>query len=258
MEIDRANDAKTGALYLVFAAGKRPTRDEIVELTRGDNEASISHDPSHETQEAEGEANQSWLELLRVGLTFDLSGLSPGEACAIPPFEHRFDLDHTAELTAGEAICIAPGRSLAGSASSLPVSKGALALAADIARHFENLLAVIWPPSASAIGRRYFESVTTAWLHGGPFPALGLSAFENASDGALQTVGLDYWIGQELRIEPPLSDDHLAATRLGNRIINRLVLLDGIEESERVFAPDGTPLILRPSRNGKFVRVTRD
>ncbi|MEM6857882.1 MAG: hypothetical protein AAF559_08415 [Pseudomonadota bacterium] len=128
-------------------------------------------------------------------------------------------------------------------------------MARDLTHHFDDLEAIVWPPSQSAIGRRFFESISTAWLDGGPFPALGLTAFKETMDGALQSVGMDFWIGQELRIELPLSNDKVAATRLGVRLVNQLIAVGGLEDSERIVAPDGSRLIMRPSRNRKFIRV---
>jgi len=201
---------------------------------------------------------QVWLELLREGLTFDLRGLAPGAAGTLPVIAHRFDFPAGAAPGALEALTIIPGPHLAGGERSMPVLRGMLGLARDLTQHFEDLVAVVWDPSRSAIGRRFFESVITAWLEGGAFPALGLTAFEQVEDGALQTVGLAFWIGQELRIEPPLTADKVAATRLGVRLVNQLVIVGGVEDSERIIAPDGTRLVMRPSRNGDFIRVWRE
>ena len=140
----------------------------------------------------------------------------------------------------------------------MPVLKGILGLAGALTQHFEDLQAVYWQPSRSAIGRRFFESVITAWLEGRAFPALGLTAFDEVADGALQSVGLAFWIGQELRIEPPLTADKVAATRLGVRLVNQLVIVGGLDESERIIAPDGTRLVMRPSRIWDFIRAWRE
>ena len=136
--------------------------------------------------------------------------------------------------------------------------RGLLALSRDIIAHFEHAMVACWLPCQSAVGRRFFDSTVTAWLEGGPFPALGLTAFTDESDGSLASVGLSHFIDQELRIEPDLASDKLAATRLGLRLINQLVLVGGIDESERIIGPDGSRLHLRPSRNGKYVKVSRE
>jgi len=208
-------------------------------------------------QEA-SEDDTIWVEMLREGLTFDLVGLAPGQASAFPQIDHRFDLESAPSEFRFEAMQLVPGQHLAGGARSVPVVKGLVALARDLTHHFDDLTALVWPASSSAIGRRFFESISTAWLEGGVFPALGLTAFRETIDGALQSVGLEFWIGQELRIEPPLSADKIAATRLGVRIINQLIIVGGLEESERIMAPDGVQLVMRPSRNRKFIRVWRE
>ncbi|MEE4154119.1 MAG: hypothetical protein V2I27_08160 [Erythrobacter sp.] len=203
-------------------------------------------------------AEELWVELLREGLTFDLAGLAPGRTNPFPAIRHRFDLDATPASAAFEGIQLVPGQHLAGGERSVPVVMGLIGLARDIVHHFEELAAVVWPPSASAIGRRYFESISTAWLDGGAFPALGLTAFRETEEGALQSEGLGFWIDQEIRIEPPVATDKVAATRLGVRLVNQLILVGGVEQAERIVAPDGTPLVMRPSRNGKFVQVWRE
>jgi len=234
----------------------------------------LSHDPADETPvhlvAADGQqirqagqgmaptADFAWLELLRDGLTFDLIGLASGDAVRLPEIEHRFDLEETPSSVRHEALQLAPGHHLAGGERTTPVVKGLMALARDLVQHFEEIEAVVWPPSESAIGRRFFESVSTAWLDGGPFPALGLTAFRETIDGALQSIGLNFWINQELRIESPLSIDKVSATRLGVRLVNQLILVGGIEGSERIVAPDGNLLVMRTSRNGKYVRVWRE
>lgn len=201
---------------------------------------------------------RAWIELLREGLTFDLIGLAPTQACEFPAIEHRFDLEAVPTSFRSEALHLIPGQHLAGGQRSLPVVRGLIGLARDLTQHFTELEAIVWPPSQSVIGRRFFESVSTAWLEGGAFPALGLTAFQKTLDGALQSVGLDFWIGQEIRIEAPLSGDRVAATRLGVRLVNQLIIVGGLDESERFIAPDGTHLVMRPSRNGKFIRVSRE
>lgn len=199
-----------------------------------------------------------WTELLCDGLTFDLGGLAPGPASAFPGIEYRFDLTSIPVSEAFDALSIVPGPHLAAGVRSLPVVRAMFALARDLTLCFDDCVAVCWGPSRSAIGRRFFESVVSAWLDGGPFPALGLTAFAETADGALESVGLDFWINQELRIEPPLSGDRVAATRLGIRLVNQLVLTGGVTADERIIAPDGTRLVLRPARNRAMISVWRE
>ena len=261
-------------LHLLFATGKRPNRAAIREFVSAHRTLSLSHDPFDDTPvqlvSSNGEPigdgvgaqvgvdDQLWVELLLDGLAFDLFGMAPGLASKNPEIGYRFDLDQSLGSMRLEGMHLVPGQHLAGGASSMPVMRALLSLARDFIHHFDALEAVVWEPAGSAIGRRYFESVITAWLDGGAFPALGLTAFRETHDGALESVGLDFWIGQELRIEPPLSTDRVEATRLGVRLINQLIIIGGLEESERVIAPDGNPLVMRPSRNRRYVRVARE
>lgn len=258
---------------MLFAPGKRPTRAAVLRFVSHQYAVSLSHDPDEPAGSklvvAQGDTigapvantgarQEVWLELLRDGLTYDLRGLAPGPARRSPEITHRFDFAAHPAQSDYEAIDIVPGPHLAGGERSMPVLRGMLALARDLTQHFADVAAVYWQPSASAIGRRFFESIITAWFDGGAFPALGLTAFEEAADGALQSVGLGFWIGQELRIEPPLSADKVAATRLGIRLVNQLVIVGGLHESERIVAPDGTRLVMQTSRNSQFIRVRRE
>jgi hypothetical protein len=258
--ISQSQRSDSVGLHLLFAAGKRPTLAAIRNFAAAQPAIFISHDPAdapeHHTGEGEGRA--LCVELLLDGLTFDLAALAPGEASDFGDIESRFDWEQPLPSGRFEAAVLQPGHHLRGAASMMPVARTMIRLACELAQHFDDLEAIVWPPSQSVIGRRFFMSVVSAWLDGGAFPALGLVAFREAMDGALQSVGLEFWIGQELRIEPPLSDDRVAATRLGVRLVNQLVLLGGVDDSERIVAPDGSRLIMRLSRNRKFIRVFRE
>jgi hypothetical protein len=265
-KISQSQRAQNAELHLLFAKGRRPDRHEVKAFAGRLPAVSVSHDPvvgdaslaDSSLQEAPWPGQLEWVELLRDGLTFDLSGLAPAPASAFPALAHRFDLPALPSPEDCEAMVLRPGPHLADGAASLPVMRELLALGCDIVRQFEDVLAVGWSPARAAIGRRFFESVTSAWLDGGPFPALGLTAFAEAADEALESVGLAFWIGQELRIEPPLSADRVAATRLGIRLVNHLVLAGGLTDDDRIIAPDGSRLVLRPSRSRALISVWRE
>ena len=266
-----AHGSVTG-VYLLFTDGERPDRHVIREFAEANTSTTLTLDPAQRpalhvvgdddteasisATQAQGKPNQpDWVELLRNGLTFDLEGLAPGKGFDAPETVSLFDCAPTYNVETASAIRLVAGAHLAGSEGSLPVLRGMLGLASDLVQHFEQISTVIWPPSASAIGRRFFESTTTAWLDGGAFPALGLTAFKETIDGGLESVGLDFLIGQELRIEPALAGDKVAATRLGVRLINQLVLSGKILQSEQIIAPDGRELRIAPSQNGKYARL---
>lgn len=267
--ISQSPRARDVELHLLFAKGKRPDRDEIAAFAGRLPALSVSHDPAGtarpEVSAEDGDDTRSlvhgegdWIELLRDGLTFDLAGLAPGAAVPFPEPAHRFDLAALPAAADFEALTLSPGPHLATGGHSMPLMRGLLALACDMVRQFDELAAVVWGPAQSAIGRRFFESATSAWLDGGPFPALGLTSFVQTPDGALESIGLAFWIGQELRIEPPLTADRVAATRLGIRLVNHLVITGALEDDDRIVAPDGTRLALRPSRTRALVSVWRE
>ncbi len=259
--ISESQRAQHAQLHLLFATGKRPDRHAISAFVARHRSVSISHDPVPESaphDEALWPGQLHWIELLSEGLTLDLAGLSPGPASPFPELTHRFDLPELPTEGTHEVLTLRLGPHLASGGNSMPLMRTLLGLACELARHFQDLVAVGWAPAQSAIGRRFFESVTAAWLDGGPFPALGLTVFVETPDHSLESMGLDFWIGQELRIEPPLSHDRVAATRLGIRLVNHLVLTGKLTGDDRIIAPDGTPLVLRPARNRAVISVWRE
>ena len=258
LQSQRIQDAE---LHLLFAPGKRPDRQAIGAALARLPTVDISHDPIHGDDthpETLWPGQQHWLEVVRDGLTFDLCGVAPGPACPFPDLAHRFDLPALPTEADLEAMVLRPGPHLAAAGSSLPLNRTMLGLACDLVNQFADLTAIGWGPSRSAIGRRFFESATSAWLDHGPFPALGLTAFVEAPDHALQSEGLAFWIGQELRIEPPLSSDRVAATRLAIRIVNHLVMSGTLTADDPITAPDGTRLVLRPEQGGAIISVWRE
>ena len=252
---------------LLFAIGTRPDRLAVREFALQHATVSVSFDPAEKpplkaidahsiaTDGVPEFSEHQWIELVHSGLTFDLRGLVPPPGVLIPETEYLVDFSQRPSKSKYEAIELVPGAHLSGGERTLPVLKAMFALARDLVHHFEGIEAVAWAPSKSVIGRRFFESTVTAWVEGGAFPALGLTAFRETMDGGLQSVGLDYLIDQELRIEPSLAVDKVAATRLGVRLINQLILVGRVTEGEYVIAPDGQRLRVEPSENGKFVRV---
>ncbi len=196
-----------------------------------------------------------WLELLSAGLTFDLQGLTPSGGMKLPKIEYSFDFEDIPAAVGMEALRLVPGSHLSGGERSMPVMRALFGLARDLMQHFEEAEAAVWPPSRSLIGRRFFDSTVTAWLEGGAFPALGLTAFRETDDGGLESVGLDFLIGQELLLDHSLVGDKVAATRLGIRLINQFVIMGGIREAEYVTSPDGRRLLVSPSTDGTTIRV---
>lgn len=272
-QYDRNGDRVMPArgIYLLFEQGGRPDRSEVREFIDANRNVTLSFDPASPQLRVVGggaamltdsvecevslEGAADWVELLFNGLTFDLKGLAPAQPETLPSYKNPFDYPSSAGVHSLEPVLLVPGEHLSGGDNSLPVIRGMMALARDLIHHFNSVQAVAWPPAESVIGRRFFESTVTAWLDGGAFPALGLTSFELCEDGSLHSVGLSHFIGQELRIDEALAVDPVAATRLGVRLANQLVLTGGVAAREQIIAPDGVRLAMEPSENGKIVRV---
>ena len=247
----RNGDWGAHAAGLLFPAGKRPTIAALRSWSEARSSFTISHVPpdTHQRDEI------CWAELLLDGMTFDIEGMAPGRALDPPAGEFHFDAPVDAHDPLAESLLLRPGPHISGGARSLPVIRSKLRLLCLIAEQASDLSAIFWGPARSMIGRQYFLRVTRAWLDGGPFPALGLTAFKPTIDDGLQSEGLAYFTGQELRIEPELAHDKVEATRLAARLVNQLVPLGRLDGPEIVTAPDGRTLCLAPSANGRYVRV---
>lgn len=225
---------------MVFREGARPDAVAVRDLARA-GDFTVTH----------GAAGDE-LELLINGLAFDLTGLGDIPAAA-PAARHRFGLEDTS-LGAVEAIALSASPHLAQGEAMMPVVRSQLALALRLAK-LPGVVAVAWTPAHSWMATDYFERIVTAWLAGGAFPALGLTAFAGALDGGLHSEGLAFFTGQELRIEPDLVEDRAAATTLAVQLMNQLVTQEAIDTRYEFAGPEGSPLVLEPSSNGTFVRV---
>jgi hypothetical protein len=229
-----------GGVALLFRSGARPDAPGVRALAEGSDAFSIARGDS------------DWLELLVNGLAFDLTGLGETPA-AFPSARHRFGLGE-AELGAVEAIALGAGPHLAEGAAMMPVVRSQFLLTLELAA-LPGLVAIAWKPAQSWMAVDYCTRIASAWLEGGAFPALGLTVITDALDGGLQSEGLAFFTGQELRIEPELAEDRAQATRLAVRLMNELVVQEAVEARHEFVGPDGAALILEPSSNGRFVRV---
>ena len=247
------------AVSLLFAAGRRPEAKAIRDLAAGQGGFSISLDPA--TEAAPGMAavdpeGRVWLELLANGLTFDLAGLGPGAPADPPPRAHDFALAAHTVGAGFEGVTLRPGPHLTGGHTMMPVLRSLAWLAATLAE-IDGVEAVAWHPARCWCGPGYFRDGVLRWIEGGVFPALGLTALAETADGGLHSEGLALFTGQELRIEPELMTDKAQGAKIGLRLIDHLVEAGSLDVSQTIPGPDGKPLRLEPSANGRFVRVWR-
>jgi hypothetical protein len=189
------NQSLTAGLSLFFAAGKRPTADDIARLLATSEASLLGASISHRPDDHEG-----WLELLASGLTFDLAGLAPAASAPIPKADHRFGVGEDVDPAALEAVSLYPGHHISGGQALMPVVKTMVGLVANLALHL-TARAVCWHPSGTWMDPGYFARIMLNWQSGGAFPALGLTAIEQNDDGSVASSGLGYFIGQEIQVE---------------------------------------------------------
>jgi len=195
------------------------------------------------------------MEILVDGLTFDLLGFSPESGASLPEFVYQFDRSGSEVVRKMEGLMITAGPHLAGAENTMPVVRTMVRLAALLAAHLDDIAGIGWGPSRSVMGTKYFLKVANSWLEGGPFPALGLTAFRRSIDGGMVSEGLAFFTGQELRLAPELAADPKGATRLGIRLVNELVGRAPVSDEVEFSGPDGECLLLTPSDDRQFVRV---
>ena len=194
--------------------------------------------------------------MIAAGLSFELTGLPPGPATP-PPIVHQWlgfatavDLDEIQ----GETVSLAVGPHLAGGANLMPVVRAMCGVGTALAR-LPGLAVVSWTPAATGMTPAHFTRVISAWLEGGAFPALGLTALIPANDGSFQSHGLAFFTGQELRIELNQGLTNRSAGKIAIRLIHSLVESQPITQPQRFAGPDGEILYAEPLERGRVLRV---
>lgn len=206
------------ALSLHFARGMRPNVEAILRLATRPAEStafSVSLMP---------EPDEGWLELLAMGLTFDLQGLEPFQPEKIDPASHYFGLAQGDYVEGPEALRLSPGPHLAGSATMLPVLRVLAGLGAELAR-LPGLTAVGWVTSGTRMAPSYFMSSVRAWLAGGAFPALGLTGISARDHGGVESEGFALFAGYEVAVEPLAGESLADCAKLAARAMHHIVHL---------------------------------
>lgn len=226
-------------------------------LAQNNSGFAVSHDPAGHGAGGKGVAEAaSWVELLANGLTFDLVGLAPGRPADRPPGGPAFGLTEGFEAESLEAITLQPGPHLAAGGAMLPVVR-TLAWLSALLTGLPGVSAVAWHPARSWCAPAYYRDSVLRWIDGGVFPGLGLAALAPTADGGLQSQGLALFTGQEVRLEPELLEDRVAAAKIGLRLMHWMVENGRVDDTQVVPCPDGQPLRLEPAVNGRIVRVWR-
>lgn len=240
-------------LCLLFAAGTRPSVEDVERLfaEAGQRIGKVARISSRRGM-AEG-----WLELLASGLTFDLTGLIPGAAMPRPRARHFFGLAPQVAEGEFEAISLLPGPHIAGGEAMLPVIRIMAEVASALADGFACKV-VCWQPAGCWMDSGYFARIAEGWSDGGAFPALGLTGIERTQDGGVESDGLAFFIGQELRVEARRGEGAADTVKLAVRVIDHLVRHGPLAAREELTGPDGEALLAEPSADGRFVRLWRE
>lgn len=231
------------------ARPSRPDADAVAAIAAASGQAvpfSISHRP-HD--------HPYWVELLALGLTFDLRGLAPGVGAQVVPPAHAFGLP--LEQAQGlEAVVLRPGPHLASAGALLPIVRTMAALACELSS-LPGLCGVGWEPAGTIMSPEYFRRTAGAWLEGGAFPALGLTALTRTREGDMRSVGLSVFTGNELAVEPAPGDSPADLARLAVRVIHHLVqngpYSPGVHEG-----PGGEYLHCSYNADRTFLRIRRE
>lgn len=237
------------ALTLMFAPGQRPGGDAIARLSQRPAENTgfaVTHD---------GDANDGWVEVLAMGLAYDVVGLKPAPQAHAAAPDHLFGVDSVLAASRLEAVKVTAAPNIA-SHGVLPVIRLLAGLGAELAR-LPGLRAVGWETARSWMAPAYFMSAIRGWLVGGAFPALGLTALDRLGDGSLGTCGLGLFTGYEARIEGLAGEAVQDTAKLAARAINQLVQ-NGPEGVSTLVDASGRSVLCDLQPHSGWLRIWRD
>ena len=244
---DRGHHDQPGAalLAVLFAKGARPTAANVAKLAAGSGTFAIVFEAS---------PDEGWVEALIAGLSFELAGLAPSPAAAVAEILHSYGFAAAPQWGALEPVLVRAGPHLAGGEAMLPVVRASVAVAAALAAG-AGAQAVVWLPARIAMSPGHFAQASQAWLSGGAFPALGLTALAPHEDGSVASEGLEFFIGQELRVDATVAGSPGDRAKLAVRLIDRLIRDGAIGSPTALTGPNGEALLATPSPDGAQLTV---
>lgn len=227
-------------LSLLFAPHARPDGAAMrAALERCQAAAQVTHEDAGE------------LEIVASGLSFVCDGLAPAPAIPGGAPASSYHFAAAPDCATLHAVRLYPGAHLSGGLTLEPVTRALLALAAELAAVMP-VEAVHWHAADTSIEPAAFSRSVLAWLAGGAFPALGLTALSTLSDGSVVSQGLAHFVGQELSLRAPGREDD--AVRLAAGVIDKLVR-SGPLASFTTWTVHGVELCAEPARQARQVLV---
>ena len=232
-------------LLILFQRNPRPTFEQVRDACDGADIIDAAPQPL-------SDPSRGVVELRRSGLTFDLVGLGPGPAAPIPDLggaeiEGAIGQDGTCALSLRVGPHIAAGR------HTLAILRAWFTLAQGVGQRI-GAEGICWVPGGVVIGMESLTRQIDSWEARGDVPVNLLASFRPTIDGALQSHGLHTFTGQELRIEPPLV--RAEGNALARLLFTHLFYAGKQTQCGQLTAPDGHPLRIEPSADGRYVRVT--
>lgn len=233
------------------AALPLPGRPDVaaIEAAAAASGGTVPFGISHEPQD-----HPYWVELLALGLTFDLRGLAPGIEAPVGLPQHAFGLARP-EARQLEPVVLRPGPHLSSASALMPVVRTMAALGCELAA-LPGLVGLGWEPAGTIMATDYFRSTVGAWLDGGAFPALGFTALSRSPQGAMRSIGLGFFLGHELELAPRVGESAGDAARAAVRLINDLVQNGSYAPGDHA-GPQGELLRCSFNKDLSLLHITR-
>lgn len=194
-------------------------------------------------------------ELLRGGLTFDLLGMRPAQAIPIPDIRSWLAMPSADRASLMGCLGMALGPHIRAGQADVTILRGLLELANGMLAGLPQCRGICWSASGTIVAPDAFAELVQGWNSGGTMPAQMIVSVKQALGGGIETSGLAYFTGQELRLEPPIATDEGHASLLALRLSAQLIHRGRMDAAEDFAGPDGRLLRLEPSPNGRFIRV---
>lgn len=231
---------------LLFGPKDRPAASALASLAAG---------PEGFVLLNSGAAGCGTAELLRDGLTFDLAGLAPAPARPRPEAVHRVALPNDFSGAELDAAWFMVGPHLAGAEHLLPVLRVAAAILCQLSR-LGGLEAIVWRPARLVMSPAWFAEAAGAWLAGGPFPALALTALARSEQG-IASEGLAFLIGQEFTLHARSGGPNREDSRTAVRLTDWLVAHGRVDTPREVVLPGIGAVWVEPDGASKLNVVTK-